>query len=80
MTQNKQILRIGVGGPVGSGKTSLLMSMLSELPITQGSLYIDPLLQESTAFVGQTPYIQSGSVIDNILFGSTKNKKLLSKM
>ena len=24
MTQNKQILRIGVGGPVGSGKTALL--------------------------------------------------------
>ena len=69
-----------VVGPVGSGKTSLLMSMLSELPITQGSLYIDPLLQESTAFVGQTPYIQSGSVIDNILFGSTKNKKLLQKV
>ena len=24
MTNNKQVLRIGVGGPVGSGKTALL--------------------------------------------------------
>jgi ATP-binding cassette subfamily C (CFTR/MRP) protein 4 len=62
-----------VVGPVGAGKTSLLMSMLSELPLSNGSLYMPSDIQRSTSYVGQTPYIQSGTVRDNILFGKSMN-------
>ena len=58
-----------VVGAVGSGKTSLLMSLLSELPLSSGAMYIHPELQSSTSYVGQTPYIQSGTIKDNIIFG-----------
>merc|ERR1719424_1722859 len=62
-----------VVGPVGAGKTSLLMSMLSELPLSHGSMYMPSDLRRSTSYVGQTPYIQSGTVADNITFGASMN-------
>ena len=62
-----------VVGPVGCGKTSLLMTLLSELPISTGSMYVSPDLVSSSSFVSQTPYIQSGSVSENILFGKERN-------
>ena len=58
-----------VVGPVGSGKTSLLMTLLHELPVARGSLRVKPSLRASSAFVGQQPYVQSGTVLENILFG-----------
>ncbi|CAH8512055.1 unnamed protein product [Schistosoma haematobium] len=66
---------IGVIGPVGSGKSSLLLSILGEL---QSVVSGDELRNESMktnprlryAYVGQTPWLHSGTIRENILFGS----------
>ncbi|CAH8503076.1 unnamed protein product [Schistosoma guineensis] len=66
---------IGIIGPVGSGKSSLLLSILGEL---QSVVPEDELRNESMktnprlryAYVGQTPWLHSGTIRENILFGS----------
>lgn len=49
-------------GRVGAGKTSLLMTLLSELPIQSGSIYVNGTL----SYASQEPWLVSGSVRDNI--------------
>ncbi|RUS69501.1 hypothetical protein EGW08_022736 [Elysia chlorotica] len=56
---------VAVIGPVGSGKTSVLMSILGELPVQSGSVRA----QGKIAYVSQHPWIFSGSLRQNILFG-----------
>ena len=56
---------VGITGPVGSGKTSLLMAILGELPITFGhSSCIGKI-----AYLSQVPWVFSGTLQENILFG-----------
>ena len=52
-------------GPIGSGKTSLLMSILGELPISSGHISCTGKM----AYVSQTPWVYSGTVRENIVFG-----------
>eukprot|EP00794_Sanderia_malayensis_P005601 gene5601-6290_t len=54
-----------VVGPVGAGKTSLLMALCGEVPVLDGSISI----QGSVAYVPQKSWIFSGTVQQNILFG-----------
>ena len=56
---------VGITGPVGSGKTSLLMSILGELPIFSGKVSCIGKM----AYVSQTPWVYSGTVRENIVFG-----------
>ena len=58
---------VGVTGPVGSGKTSLLMSILEELPVSAG----ETSCIGKIAYVSQTPWVFSGTMRENILFGKT---------
>ena len=53
-----------ITGPVGSGKSSLLLAILGELSIFNG------ILERSgkIAFVGQSPWVFSGTLRDNITF------------
>lgn len=51
-------------GPVGSGKSTLLKGILGETPSSQGFVYSH---SQSTAYVGQTPWIQNGTIQQNIL-------------
>lgn len=53
-------------GMVGSGKSSLLASVLGELHMTSGKVRVCG----STAYVAQTSWIQNATIQDNILFGS----------
>ena len=57
---------LGVCGIVGSGKSSLLIGILGELQPVQGSVLIR---NKEIGYVGQSPWILSGSIKDNILFG-----------
>lgn len=59
---------VGIVGRVGSGKSSLLTALLGELSRSRGSIYVrDP--REGVAYVQQEPWLQQGTVRENILFG-----------
>ncbi|KAJ7951988.1 ABC transporter C family member 13 [Quillaja saponaria] len=56
---------IAIIGEVGSGKSSLLYSILREMRLINGSISSNG----SMAYVPQVPWILSGTIRDNILFG-----------
>ncbi|CAH3112435.1 unnamed protein product [Porites lobata] len=59
-----------VVGPVGAGKTSLLMTMLGELAISDGQRQV----RGKVGYSSQQPWIFSGTVKENIVFGQEFNK------
>ncbi|XP_057833525.2 ABC transporter C family member 9 isoform X2 [Cryptomeria japonica] len=65
--QVKRGMRVAVCGTVGSGKSSLLSCILGEIPKTSGIVKVSG----SKAYVPQSPWIQSGNIRENILFGSS---------
>uniref|UniRef100_A0A1I8HCF8 ABC-type xenobiotic transporter n=1 Tax=Macrostomum lignano TaxID=282301 RepID=A0A1I8HCF8_9PLAT len=76
---------IGIVGPVGSGKSSLLLAVQRELRKLNGDLRHSELLHcgeggegGGIAYVSQEPWLQRGSVQDNILFGAELEPDWLS--
>lgn len=61
-----------VVGPVGAGKSSLLLALLSEMARKEGDVLIGT---DSIGYATQTPWIVSGTVEDNILFGQPYDEK-----
>nr|ASS36022.1 ABCC10 [Samia ricini] len=59
---------IGITGPVGSGKTSLLHAIIGEMIKKSGDLQISDNLN-SFGYVPQKPWLIRGTIRDNILFG-----------
>lgn len=62
---------LGVCGSVGSGKTSLLLALIGEVPYTSGLLQHEGQI----FYVAQEPWIYTASVKENILFGKEYNKQ-----
>ncbi|EDO28478.1 predicted protein, partial [Nematostella vectensis] len=65
-----------VTGPVGCGKTALLMAILKEIPLKQGSV----TLSGTVAFVDQIPWVFSGTLRENILFGKEYDEAKYKKV
>ncbi|XP_058004711.1 ABC transporter C family member 13 isoform X3 [Hevea brasiliensis] len=65
---------IAIIGEVGSGKSSLLSAILGEMWLIHGSVHSNG----SLAYVPQVPWILSGTVRDNILFGKSYESKRYS--
>jgi ABC-type multidrug transport system fused ATPase/permease subunit len=63
---------VAVVGKVGSGKTSLLSSLLGSMFIEEGSLKVAP---GRTAFVPQRPFVMSGTVADNVVMGGEVDER-----
>jgi ATP-binding cassette subfamily C (CFTR/MRP) protein 4 len=62
----KQNQILGVIGPIGSGKSSLLMALLGEIPnVKKGEINVDG----SIYYVSQEPWIFTATLKENILFG-----------
>ncbi|KAJ1555144.1 Multidrug resistance-associated protein 4, partial [Nowakowskiella sp. JEL0078] len=69
---------VGICGPVGSGKSSLLHAVLDEMERVEGQSAIRRRISDGKtstrkvkfAYVSQSPWIASGTIKDNILFGS----------
>ncbi|PGH04299.1 hypothetical protein AJ79_07146 [Helicocarpus griseus UAMH5409] len=73
-----------IAGPTGSGKTSLLMALLGEMTLVEGSVYLpggtsdradlraDPAtgLTESVAYCAQEAWLVNATIKENILFAS----------
>ncbi|XP_078376964.1 ATP-binding cassette sub-family C member 4-like [Oculina patagonica] len=68
-TDGAQIVMIT--GPVGSGKSSLLLTILGELSICKGILE----RKGKMAFVAQSPWVFSGTLRDNITFNKPFDSK-----
>ncbi|KAK4803068.1 hypothetical protein SAY86_001271 [Trapa natans] len=58
--------KVAICGEVGSGKSTLLASILGEVPHVNGAVRVHGRI----AYVSQTAWIQTGTIQDNILFGS----------
>lgn len=58
--------KVAICGSVGSGKSSLLCSILGEIPKISGN---NIKVYGSKAFVPQSAWIQTGTIRENILFG-----------
>ncbi|KAL0707983.1 hypothetical protein Bca4012_074409 [Brassica carinata] len=64
-------MNVAICGTVGSGKSSLLSSILGEVPKISGDLKVCG----SKAYIAQSPWIQSGKVEENILFGKPMQRE-----
>ncbi|KAK4265003.1 hypothetical protein QN277_026111 [Acacia crassicarpa] len=69
--------KVAICGSVGSGKSSLLCCMLGEIPKSSG---VGIEVYGNKSYVPQSPWIQSGSVRENILFGRKMNMELYEKV
>ncbi|XP_005374166.1 PREDICTED: multidrug resistance-associated protein 4 isoform X2 [Chinchilla lanigera] len=67
---------LAVIGPVGAGKSSLLSAVLGELPPSQGLVTV----HGKVAYVSQQPWVFSGTVRSNILFGKKYEKERYEKV
>ncbi|KAI5428152.1 Multidrug resistance-associated protein 7 [Lathyrus oleraceus] len=67
--------KVAICGEVGSGKSSLLAAILREVPNTHGKIDV----YGKFAYVSQTTWIQTGSIRDNILFGSPMDAQKYQK-
>ncbi|KAK9276688.1 hypothetical protein L1049_006224 [Liquidambar formosana] len=63
--------KVAVCGSVGSGKSSLLCSILGEIPRVSGA---GIKVYGSKAYVPQSAWIQTGTVRENVLFGKEMKK------
>jgi ABC-type transport system involved in cytochrome bd biosynthesis fused ATPase/permease subunit len=55
-------------GPIGSGKSSLLLALLGEMRLISGTMHLPR--STGVAYVSQTAWLQNATIRDNILFGS----------
>ncbi|XP_028061846.1 putative ABC transporter C family member 15 isoform X1 [Camellia sinensis] len=76
ITEKMKIMKgykVAICGSVGSGKSSLLYSILGEIPRISGA---GIKVYGSKAFVPQKAWIQTGTVRENVLFGNKMNEAL----
>ncbi|KAJ1702897.1 hypothetical protein LUZ63_002676 [Rhynchospora breviuscula] len=68
-------MKVAICGAVGSGKSSILSCILGEIPKLSGVVRVGG----TKAYVPQSPWILSGNVRDNILFGRPYEREKYEK-
>ncbi|KAM3143254.1 hypothetical protein pb186bvf_004586 [Paramecium bursaria] len=66
---------VAIVGDVGSGKSSLIQSILGEMIYDESSQKPHIGIGGSIAYVSQTAWIQNATVRDNVIFGSEFNQQ-----
>lgn len=66
----KRGMKVAICGTVGSGKSSLLSSILGEIQKVSGTVKISG----TKAYVPQSPWILTGNIRENILFGNAYDR------
>ncbi|XP_078344990.1 ATP-binding cassette sub-family C member 4-like [Oculina patagonica] len=61
---------VAITGSAGSGKSSILKAIVGEIPVTDGK----NLINGKIAYMPQNPWLFSGTVQENILFGNHLNE------
>ena len=72
----QQGMRVAVCGTFGSGKSSLLSCILGEVPKISGTVK----LCGTKAYVARSPWIQSGTIEENILFSREMEREKYEKV
>lgn len=67
---------VAIIGPVGSGKSSLIQAILGELEINSGTIDVNGVV----SYASQEPWLFSGTVRSNILFGQPMNKERYNRV
>lgn len=67
---------VAIIGPVGAGKSSILQTLLGELRPSKGTINIGGKI----AYAGQESWVFAATVRQNILFGSSYDKKRYDKV
>lgn len=80
-------------GPTGSGKTSLLLALLGEMHLTEGSVFLPGFiprhelvidqqtgLTDSVAYCSQSPWLLNDTIRNNILFSLPFNQERYTKV
>ncbi|VVC46074.1 ABC transporter type 1, transmembrane domain,ABC transporter-like,P-loop containing nucleoside triphosphate [Cinara cedri] len=67
---------VAVIGRVGAGKSSLLQMILRELPLSKGNIFVGGVV----SYASQKPWLFTGSVQQNILFGLKMDKERYQKV
>ncbi|KAL8111447.1 hypothetical protein AgCh_019244 [Apium graveolens] len=62
--------KVAICGEVGSGKSTVLAAILGEVPEIRGTVQVNG----KVAYVAQTAWIQTGTIQENILFGSSMDQ------
>jgi ABC-type transport system involved in cytochrome bd biosynthesis fused ATPase/permease subunit len=65
-------------GPIGSGKSSLLLALLGEMRLVSGDFHLPR--HGKVAYVSQTAWLQNATIRDNILFGSEFDEERYRKV
>ena len=65
-----------VSGQVGSGKTTLLLAILNETTTFRGKINVHGRI----AYVHAEPFIFTGTILDNILFGNPYDYEKLNEI
>ncbi|XP_061829600.2 ATP-binding cassette sub-family C member 4 [Nerophis lumbriciformis] len=67
---------LAVIGPVGAGKSSLLSSILGELPLEKGAMKVKGQL----TYAAQQPWVFPGTIRGNILFGKAMDPLMYERV
>ncbi|GLJ46587.1 hypothetical protein SUGI_0981760 [Cryptomeria japonica] len=63
-------MKVAICGPVGSGKSSILSCILGKMTKISGEVKV----RGRTAYVSQSPWIQSATIQENILFAKAMDE------
>ncbi|XP_017132505.1 probable multidrug resistance-associated protein lethal(2)03659 [Drosophila elegans] len=67
---------LGIVGRTGSGKSSLIQAILGELPAESGEIKVNGTM----SYASQEPWLFSGTVRQNILFGQPMDRRRYAKV